>query len=112
MTEFRSIGPFELNWDNQQYKCWIAQYITFSLLASLQAVNLYWLFAILRIAKNFVFNKEAIQDDRSDEEDDEQEGVEALMKSGKPKLLVNGEPMESTNGTAKFTMARENKKSK
>ena len=33
------IGPYELNWETEQYKCWIAQYITFGLLASLQAEN-------------------------------------------------------------------------
>src|SRR4051794_17258420 len=37
LTEFRTVGPFELNWETQQYKCWISQYITFGLLASLQA---------------------------------------------------------------------------
>ena len=30
LTEFRTVGDFELNWITQQYKCWISQPITFS----------------------------------------------------------------------------------
>ena len=71
-TEFKTVGPFELNWETQQYKCWIAQVISSSLLASLQALNLFWLFFILRIAYRFVVDKDA-QDDRSDNEEDEEE---------------------------------------
>lgn len=66
------MGPFELNWETQQYKCWISQYITFSLLAALQAMNLFWLFLILRIAKNYVISN-VKKDERSDNEDDEEE---------------------------------------
>jgi very-long-chain ceramide synthase len=104
LTEFRTVGPFELNWETQQYKCWISQYITFSLLACLQAVNLFWLFLILRIAKNFVFNKVA-QDERSEDEEEEEEPVkekdaqkalasETGMNSDKPVVLINGQPAE------------------
>ncbi|KAF2084642.1 acyl-CoA-dependent ceramide synthase, partial [Saccharata proteae CBS 121410] len=67
---FSSIGPFELNWETQQYKCWISQYITFALLASLQALNLFWFFLILRIAYRFLRTKEA-KDERSDDEGEE-----------------------------------------
>nr|UWK20525.1 longevity assurance factor/sphinganine N acyl transferase subunit 1 [Trichoderma rodmanii] len=70
-TEFRTIGPFELNWETQQYKCWISQYITSALLSSLQALNLFWLFYILRIAIRFIRDKE-VSDDRSEDEDDEE----------------------------------------
>jgi very-long-chain ceramide synthase len=105
LTEFKTVGPFELNWETQQYKCWISQYITFSLLACLQAVNLFWLFLILRIAKNFVFTSVG-KDERSDDEDEdsdeevkEEEAQKSLegktgMKSDKPILLVNGKPEE------------------
>ncbi|KAF2838444.1 longevity-assurance protein 1 [Patellaria atrata CBS 101060] len=73
-TEFSTIGPFELNWDTQQYKCWISQYITFALLASLQAVNLFWLFLIFRIAYRFVKSwGEVIEDERSEYEGSEDE---------------------------------------
>lgn len=72
LTEFRTVGPFELNWDTQQYKCWISQYITFSLLAALQAVNLFWWFFICRIAYRFIVYKDA-DDDRSEYEPSEDE---------------------------------------
>lgn len=70
-TEFRTVGPFELDWETEQYKCWISQYITAALLLSLQALNLFWLFFILRIAYRYVF-LDIAEDDREeeDEEDD------------------------------------------
>lgn len=108
------MGPFELDWDTQQYKCWISQYITFSLLASLQGVNLFWFWAILRIAKRYAIEKVG-KDDRSvdEEEEDEQEttemkrerleaeGVAVPEREGganvgvdAPKMLLNGMPIE------------------
>jgi acyl-CoA-dependent ceramide synthase len=110
LTEFRTVGPFELNWETQQYKCWISQYITFSLLALLQAVNLFWLFLILRIAKNYAFNN-VVQDERSEDEEDEDEDTSEGQHSEKtisdkktngikPVVLVNGEPVEAQSKTA------------
>ena len=114
LTEFRTVGPFELNWETQQYKCWISQYITFALLASLQAVNLFWLFLILRILANYVFNS-VKKDERSDDEDEEeeeetQEKTQAALATGteqptltarnvtqgnqSPQVLLNGEPVQ------------------
>jgi acyl-CoA-dependent ceramide synthase len=75
LTTFKTIGPFELNWVTQQYKCWISQYISFGLLASLQAVNLFWFFLILRIAFRFIYYKTA-DDDRSEYEPSEEETEE------------------------------------
>ncbi|KKZ65732.1 hypothetical protein EMCG_08471 [[Emmonsia] crescens] len=73
LTEFQTVGPFELNWATQQYKCRLSQVITFGLLGALQAINLLWLFLIFRIAKNFVLS-DVKKDERSDDEDeDEQE---------------------------------------
>ncbi|KAF7588969.1 hypothetical protein BBP40_004971 [Aspergillus hancockii] len=112
LTEFRTVGPYELNWETQQYKCWISQIITFALLASLQAVNLFWLFLILRILKNYVFNS-VRKDERSDDEDEEIEEQEqnghAIRATGTdvptvtarnvgkenqaPQVLVNGAPL-------------------
>jgi len=101
LTEFRTVGPFELNWETQQYKCWISQYITFALLASLQAVNLFWMFLILRILANYVFTS-VVEDERSDAEDEDEEIEEnghatATLATGKenhtPQVLVNGEPV-------------------
>ncbi|CAN9132537.1 unnamed protein product [Alternaria alternata] len=83
LTTFKTVGPFELNWETQQYKCWISQYITFALLASLQAVNLFWWFFICRIAYRFVVYKDA-DDDRSEyaPTDEEVEEKEKLIKEG------------------------------
>lgn len=94
LTEFRTVGPFELNWETQQYKCWISQTITFSLLSALQAINLFWLYLILRIAKNYVFSN-IRRDERSDneEEDDEEEaptGTDAHPPTNVPTILLNG----------------------
>jgi len=104
LTEFRTVGPFELDWETQQYKCWISQYITFALLACLQAVNLFWLYLILRIAKNFVFNKTATDvrsddEESSDEVDEKEEATKLLqnnvdMKSNMPTVVINGKPAE------------------
>ncbi|KAK5200047.1 sphingosine N-acyltransferase lag1 [Exophiala xenobiotica] len=99
LTEFRTVGPYELNWETQQYKCWISQVITFSLLACLQAVNLFWLFLILRIAKNFVLQR-PVADERSDAEDEEDEldrvedSKDVKMNGTKPVVLINGVPLE------------------
>ena len=125
LTEFRTVGPFDLNWDTQQYKCWISQYITFSLLASLQAVNLFWLFLILRIAKNYVFTKgDELADERSEAEDDddedelEEETARKLlekqqgMQTDKPVVLVNGSPIEANVAQATAPGITEKKKDK
>ncbi|RMZ87859.1 hypothetical protein DV736_g4914, partial [Chaetothyriales sp. CBS 134916] len=104
LTEFRTVGPYELDWETQQYKCWISQIITFSLLACLQAVNLFWLYLILRIAKNYVFNN-VTQDERSDDEGEEGDrGTSQVDKkelhadievpTALPVLLVNGQAAE------------------
>ena len=105
LTKFRTVGPFELNWETQQYKCWISQIITFVLLASLQAVNLFWLYLIFRVSKNYVFNV-TIADERSDNEDEEEEEVPS-------KELSNGSVPNAGNNihsfAAKPNFARENK---
>ena len=72
LTDFKTVGPFELDWETQQYKCWISQYVTFPLLAMLQALNLFWFFIIMRIAYNIAFKNEK-RDVRDDDEDEEQE---------------------------------------
>lgn len=110
LTEFRTVGPFELNWETQQYKCWISQYITFGLLASLQAVNLFWLFLILRILANYIFNS-VTKDERSDDEEEEEEvekevetkalatGIESVNQENQaPPVYVNGQPAAEQRG--------------
>ncbi|KAH7021950.1 sphingosine N-acyltransferase lac1 [Ilyonectria destructans] len=87
LTEFKTVGPFELDWAAQQYKCWIAQYIAFALLASLQALNLIWLYYILRIAYRFIAGK-TLEDDRSEVEDNDEE--EPAEKPAQLKAKANG----------------------
>ncbi|KAF2962790.1 hypothetical protein GQX73_g10784 [Xylaria multiplex] len=78
LTEFRTIGPYILDWEAEQYKCEISNVITFVLLAALQALNLFWLYCLLRNAYRFVVLGVA-KDDREEDEDngnDHQELVE------------------------------------
>jgi acyl-CoA-dependent ceramide synthase len=115
LTEFATVGNFTLNWDTQQYKCWISQYITFALLAALQAVNLFWWFYICRIAYRIaVLNIQ--EDDRSEYEpsEDEGEGNEQTKQksyasavkenvngvNGTPKVLVNGQEPKTPESNA------------
>jgi acyl-CoA-dependent ceramide synthase len=100
-TTFVTVGPFELNWETQQYKCWIAQYITFALLASLQSVNVFWFYAILRIAKRYVWDAQ-LADDRSVEEGEEEEQSteakrEKMREAGAPREVL-GTPQVLLNG--------------
>jgi very-long-chain ceramide synthase len=95
LTEFRTVGPFEMDWHAEQYKGWLAQYIAFTLLASLQAVNLFWLFLILRIAKNYVINAVAT-DERSDNE--EEEDVDGMYGENTSVAVVeDGDMVEEVN---------------
>jgi very-long-chain ceramide synthase len=97
-TEFATVGPFELDWETQQYKCWISQAITFALLASLQAVNLFWLFLILRIAYRYVISwGDVVEDDRSEYEESEEEDNATPQKE---KKKANGKPV-SNGSTSK-----------
>lgn len=68
LTEFRTIGPYVLDWDAEQFKCDISAVITFSLLAALQALNLFWLYCLLRNGYRFVVLGIA-KDDREEDED-------------------------------------------
>lgn len=108
--EFKTVGPYELNWETEQYKCWISHYISTALLASLQALNLFWLWAIFRIAYRYVFFNVA-EDDRSDNDEieyAEEQRLAALAREGvdkgsSPKVLLNGQPV---NGKATSTSIR------
>ncbi|KAI5864619.1 longevity assurance proteins LAG1/LAC1 [Durotheca rogersii] len=104
-NEFKTVGPYELNWETQQYKCDMAFYITLTLLSSLQALNLFWLFFIIRIAYRFVVYS-AAEDDRSEAEDSEAEELENEKLEGKnaesvPLLNGNASANGAANGTAK-----------
>ncbi|KAI9167452.1 sphingosine N-acyltransferase lac1 [Paramyrothecium foliicola] len=104
-TEFQTVGPFELNWETEQYKCRLSQVITATLLSALQALNLFWLFFIVRIAYRFIVDKTA-DDDRSDddeepEEDDEDEYEEEEPQQATKKTLpVEGNGVANTGALA------------
>ena len=84
LTEFRTVGPYELDWETQQYKCWISNAITFALLASLQALNLFWLYCLLRSMYKFLVYR-IKKDDRSESSgEEEEEGAEALERVEPP----------------------------
>jgi very-long-chain ceramide synthase len=113
-NEFKTVGPYELDWAMGQFKCWISHYISTALLASLQGLNIFWLYYILRIAWRFVFLNIA-EDDRSDNDEkelEEEQRLDALAqqsvdKVSGPNVLVNGAPVNG-NGMATATETRVN----
>ncbi|EAQ91081.1 hypothetical protein CHGG_03016 [Chaetomium globosum CBS 148.51] len=108
-TEFKTVGPYGVNWETQQYKGTLSFVITLALLSSLQALNLFWLFFILRIAYRFAVHNVA-KDDRSDAEESELEETAAPAVNGKAAAVANGTAKSyaataavdaATNGAAK-----------
>lgn len=71
-TEFKTVGPYELNWETEQYKCPLSFGITSTLLIALQALNLVWLYYVLRVAYRIVLYNEQ-KDARSDGEESDVE---------------------------------------
>jgi len=88
-AQFATTGPYDVDWAGQQYKCWISHLITFALLAALQAVNLFWLFLILRIGWRFVVTKE-VEDERSEYDETEGELEERLAALAEADADVEG----------------------
>jgi acyl-CoA-dependent ceramide synthase len=72
-SQFSTIGPYTLDWEAEQYKGWISQWIAFTLLAALQAVNIFWTFLIFRIFARLIrtFGAERV-DERSECDSDEE----------------------------------------
>ncbi|KAF8465329.1 TLC domain-containing protein [Kalaharituber pfeilii] len=73
LFEMRTVGEWgNIDWSRGFFKCPLAQNITFGLLASLQALNLFWLYLIFKVARRYVWPKqgEKFEDVRSDEEDE------------------------------------------
>jgi acyl-CoA-dependent ceramide synthase len=89
--QFQTVGPYDLNWDTQQYKCWISQVITFGLLAVLQAVNIFWFVLIIRILYRLLVTSEA-KDERSDDEEEETQPLAGASEMSTPQVTLNGEP--------------------
>lgn len=113
-NEFKTVGPYVMDWAGGQFKCPLSHYISTALLASLQALNLFWLWNIIRVAYRIVFFNVA-EDDRSDNDDAEfaeEQRLDALSKSSPnkdagPKVLLNGQPV---NGKATATTATDLRK--
>lgn len=104
-NEFRTVGPYEFDWDAGQYKGPLSNAITFGLLASLQALNLFWLYCLLRSAFRFVVY-DIVKDDRSEVEESELEEMERTKKEiekGEALRLLkaNGVANGSANGVSK-----------
>lgn len=99
--EFKTIGPYGIVWEEQQYKGPLAHYISTFLLCCLQALNLFWLFAIMRIAYRFLFEN-ALEDDRSDYEDEDEE---ELKKENKEKAAVEDKEREEVRMLAGMAQA-------
>lgn len=102
LTEFRTVGPYELNWETQQYKCWISNIITFGLLACLQCLNLFWLYFLLCSALRFLSTGDK-KDDRSEPDESEIEAEKQVLggSSGHAVLKGNRDAIsEELNGTS------------
>jgi acyl-CoA-dependent ceramide synthase len=90
--EFKTIGPYILDWEAEQYKCELSHWISTILLGSLQVLNLYWGFLILRVAWRFGVKGE-LADERSEDEDEEMENEderEILMMNMKARPEETG----------------------
>ncbi|TVY64245.1 Sphingosine N-acyltransferase-like protein FUM17 [Lachnellula suecica] len=99
-NEFQTIGPYELNWETQQYKSPLANVIALGLLASLQALNLFWLFCLFRSAYKLVVLKIA-KDDRSEVEESELEDMARKKRLAESKLIAaSGLSKANGNGHA------------
>jgi very-long-chain ceramide synthase len=95
LTEFRTIGPYTLDWNTQQYKFWVSQWIAFTLLAALQVMNLFWLFLILRVAYTALVTN-VTKDVRSDDEDSVTEDAPQLQSA-----VQKIDPASTSHGHAK-----------
>lgn len=80
----------------------MSQYITFALLASLQSINLFWLFFILKIACR-ILSEKVIEDVRSDDEDESELDTEIDQQKGSMNGGKNLKAIESKkmNGSVK-----------
>ena len=90
LWEYRTVGPYGMDWEAGQYKGVLSNVVTFMLLASLQALNLFWLYCLLRAAyKLAVLN--IAKDDRSDDDEDEEVVGDKLADGMSTAVEVNGD---------------------
>ncbi|KAL8383425.1 hypothetical protein RB595_006941 [Gaeumannomyces hyphopodioides] len=106
LTEFRTVGPYELNWETQQYKFWGSNIITFGLLALLQLLNLFWLGCLLRVAYRIVFMS-VYKDERSEAEDSE-DGTEAASDIAQGNALAKASLSAGKDGNSSPSVAHGN----
>ncbi|KAK7975396.1 hypothetical protein PG989_013859 [Apiospora arundinis] len=101
LTEFKTVGPYELNWHTEQYKCWISNVIVLVLLSFLQSLNLFWLWCLLRSGFRYVvYNIK--KDDRSDADESATEGgAESNSKCPSEPPLIIISAAEEEEETAK-----------
>lgn len=101
-NEFKTVGPYVIVWETEQYKGPLSHYISTVLLASLQALNLFWLWAILRIAYRFVFHN-ALADDRSDDEGEVEEDTKHTEDENAVEVVINGKATGAQISTKEAT---------
>lgn len=90
LFEYRTVGPYGMDWEAGQYKGVLSNVITFVLLASLQALNLFWLYCLLRAAYKLVVLNVA-KDDRSEESEDEEVADGEVAGGASTAVEVGGE---------------------
>lgn len=101
LTEFKTVGPYELDWHAEQYKCWISNVIVLVLLSFLQSLNLFWLWCLLRSGFRYVvYNIK--KDDRSDGEEsaDEADGKATAPKLEPPLIVISAAEEEEEESAA------------
>jgi acyl-CoA-dependent ceramide synthase len=68
--EFKTIGPYILDWENEQFKCLASHIISTILLAGMQLLDLVWRGWVLRTAWRYAV-MDIKEDERSDDDDKE-----------------------------------------
>ena len=64
---FKTMGPYTLDWENEQYRRKLSFWISTVLLGGLQVLNLFWGGLVVRVAWRFSVMGE-LADERSEDE--------------------------------------------
>jgi acyl-CoA-dependent ceramide synthase len=94
--EFKTVGPYILDWETEQYKCELSHWISTILLGGLQALNWYWGFLILRVAWRFGVKGE-LADERSEDEDEEVDYEDKRKVEGEISTTIMRGRLEETS---------------
>jgi acyl-CoA-dependent ceramide synthase len=94
--EFKTVGPYILDWETEQYKCELSLWISTILLGGLQALNWYWGFLILRVAWRFGVKGE-LADERSEDEDEEVDYEDKRKVEGEISTTIMRGRLEETS---------------